>query len=1093
MQVFGTTTLDELYDEGLISVRSKNACNYVGIHVVSDITEYIHLYGSLASIPHLGKKSIQELTEVLAKLPVIQSNSRVNKVTTLNYGKRIAHILKEIIESEKVDRYAANCLLAPIIEIPPIDQFRNDLDYTIQTKWRQAINEVLAAEHGEIADYVRTQYFRWRGLDLLHQICFYPEQIINDDAWCSKETHIIFIKKVQQTFRLFVGWLLRNDFYGNDYIRTGFRDSEYIFENYISDSPSSGKVSRIEVTNDYYYMLLEECGNSQLADITKKIAPQFYDAIKYCSLSFDDFFKIAKSLYDLTDTQKRDIYGLFISIKSALIEAIIEEDSSIVEGKIIEKKFPFVRKEWGYFMASFKRSHSHYPMFYLLQQILSCSTNYKDKTYSEYYGIGCPETPSVAALADKHSTSRQTILNILKKVPKAIESKGLLQMPDWDFYPIIHDSVIEEYSSELSTIIDSEQLTVTPKALIEGILSLHFEYNVFSVNGYSYYFRKDSFQDFDPVEGLKYLKKLSKSGSREAQTIYMFNLFGDHNFKTWVPFRTISLIIEQELGFTLEDDEYIDIESRFDADALLIEILENENKPMTLSDILEQYNNNSPEPSTTEAIKARLYRLNDVVTLGNTGYFGLSYWKNIYFGNIRDLIVEVMDEYGHPIYFNTIFNRVLQFFPNTNERSVESSIKQTQTHYTFKCIGNKFYCSEEDREKIYDSFVELHSPSEEERLREIETFLTEYQRFPLRQGCFAEASLRNWIHEVTTGVKTLSTPNKLKLDSIFKKHFNSVQEDTSHIIITDGYNGQISSFLSGEYEFYQNNDLVLGKQIDIAPKVIDYIKNICQIPFKDFVSYITNNVLPVAWTSSDITQNSNSDDCHVDLCRALMSKGNPGLDFNSLGECLLNDGIERNEGAYRKYGENHVKSAAQLGLTYENNGLWYLTDFGKVFCSIDRNLQYNLMARVLLKSPFYASIVSDASMHKINIAQYMDDLSESTRKRRIPSVRKMVDIILYACETNQKLYFNLIDAINDNSDERESIANESTQASVNLIDKPKTDAERIVEYLSIHPNQMAKDIANALGMERREVNSILYTTLSKKVKQDKSYKWSLLS
>lgn len=95
------------------------------------------------------------------------------------------------------------------------------------------------------------------------------------------------------------------------------------------------------------------------------------------------------------------------------------------------------------------------------------------------------------------------------------------------------------------------------------------------------------------------------------------------------------------------------------------------------------------------------------------------------------------------------------------------------------------------------------------------------------------------------------------------------------------------------------------------------------------------------------------------------------------------------------------------------------------------------------------------------------------------------------CETNQKLYFNLVDAITDNSDEGDLTANESTQSNNNQTVVPKTDAEKIVEYLSNHPNQMAKDIANALGMERRDVNSILYTTLSKKVKQDKSYKWSL--
>ena len=41
MHIFGSTTLKQLYDEGLISVRTKNACNYMGIETVDEIIEFI--------------------------------------------------------------------------------------------------------------------------------------------------------------------------------------------------------------------------------------------------------------------------------------------------------------------------------------------------------------------------------------------------------------------------------------------------------------------------------------------------------------------------------------------------------------------------------------------------------------------------------------------------------------------------------------------------------------------------------------------------------------------------------------------------------------------------------------------------------------------------------------------------------------------------------------------------------------------------------------------------------------------------------------------------------------------------------------------
>lgn len=51
--------------------------------------------------------------------------------------------------------------------------------------------------------------------------------------------------------------------------------------------------------------------------------------------------------------------------------------------------------------------------------------------------------------------------------------------------------------------------------------------------------------------------------------------------------------------------------------------------------------------------------------------------------------------------------------------------------------------------------------------------------------------------------------------------------------------------------------------------------------------------------------------------------------------------------------------------------------------------------------------------------------------------------------------------------------------------------EKIVESLKRKPGQFAKEIARELGVDRSEVNSVLYKQLQGVAIQDKSYRWTL--
>ena len=55
--------------------------------------------------------------------------------------------------------------------------------------------------------------------------------------------------------------------------------------------------------------------------------------------------------------------------------------------------------------------------------------------------------------------------------------------------------------------------------------------------------------------------------------------------------------------------------------------------------------------------------------------FGLSDWKGIYFGSIRDLVGEILAKADQPVHIDKILEEVWVYFPEVTRRSLENSLK----------------------------------------------------------------------------------------------------------------------------------------------------------------------------------------------------------------------------------------------------------------------------------------------------------------------------------------------------------------------------------------------------------------------------------
>ncbi len=180
-------------------------------------------------------------------------------------------------------------------------------------------------------------------------------------------------------------------------------------------------------------------------------------------------------------------------------------------------------------------------------------------------------------------------------------------------------------------------------------------------------------------------------------------------------------------------------------------------------------------------------------------------------------------------------------------------------------------------------------------------------------------------------------------------------------------------------------------------KVEDYILSIVTIPYQHFIDYIYTHYNPQPIETSGIPQISSYEASTWGVCQVLKDRDDPGLECAEIGVALFSDDVARNEGAYFKFGENHVKGASFHGLTHCCWKKWFLTCLGYVYADLDFEMRQYLSARTLLRNPFFHIIVAEAVEKDVNIRQYMAGLSYSTQTRRSSSCMHFFNVILKQC------------------------------------------------------------------------------------------------
>lgn len=203
----------------------------------------------------------------------------------------------------------------------------------------------------------------------------------------------------------------------------------------------------------------------------------------------------------------------------------------------------------------------------------------------------------------------------------------------------------------------------------------------------------------------------------------------------------------------------------------------------------------------------------------------------------------------------------------------------------------------------------------------------------------------------------------------------------------------VKDFFQKSYEDAINEHLFIRSFNLNKDELFDYVNRVVEVKLLEYCNYVIDYCHIDYLTFQDVVQFSSLDDATTGICQVL-TRAHDGLHNLEVGQALLDDGTVRKEGAYRKYGENHAKTAIELGLVLENSGCYFLTCLGEIYNDLENSVQNELLRRTILRNRFFQKILIKSQLGPVSIENEMSFFSQSTIIRRLPNVRTLYNIMI---------------------------------------------------------------------------------------------------
>ena len=725
------TTIKELHELGIISVRTYNSLHYAGMDTLGEILDNIETPMDLLNIRNFGRKSYTEVDAILNQM------IREHKAVVPEQKEAKFAALGETIIGIITDAY--NEVTAGETEVKAYLQAAYPKPYDMHELVMGDLDNMLV---------VVEEYTLNENLEIRHSYKEFIELVLNKMEYNQKAENAIYVEYKRKSLNLAIK-----------------------MENFSYEQISKYFLSPI--SRDYleksYQAQLESSLSVRSKNFAAKFLPHFDDLIKYADEPLASYrnicpgqsmMKTLTEIFQFNQKFKREF------------DRVSKLSDDEIQTEFLKRDYPFLMNRQRQFVFDFIKEHNHAPLFFLMYHYLRLSENRSNKIYCLLHGIFDGKKRTYYEIADAMNLSRERVRQIVYGTIEVQEST-LANNDGWDFYNELF---------ELPFIYEKTEGYVRLKE-VEHLPA-----------------------DFEVFASLVKLKADFKAEDVEGHTILMNNKYSDlkltdcldtlfsiidakYSVDTYVSLDSVLFTVPEQLrpamkvlikhitteiyNVQITEDEKLYLPQNYiDIAEELYDILDKKGEPMHVEDIFKEFKTRYPDHKFTDPlqIKSYLFKHKHIKAVGKTSCYALDSWEGVYFGSIRDLLVDLLSDSDVPLHIDNLYDGVTEHYPNTTKASVAATMEDENFQRFVEFEGSYFGLTSKEYPTEFVPASSVQRYSFEDRFQMFKDFIETYHRFPSYNGGGNESSLMRWYYNVTTGVLSMTDEQRTMFNDTLKRY-----------------------------------------------------------------------------------------------------------------------------------------------------------------------------------------------------------------------------------------------------------------------------------------------------------------------------------
>lgn len=183
-------------------------------------------------------------------------------------------------------------------------------------------------------------------------------------------------------------------------------------------------------------------------------------------------------------------------------------------------------------------------------------------------------------------------------------------------------------------------------------------------------------------------------------------------------------------------------------------------------------------------------------------------------------------------------------------------------------------------------------------------------------------------------------------------------------------NEEIVELFFSKYNERIYNEKILEDCNFVIPRemLLNYIRNVIQVPFNDFVSYVVEHTDEdfEPFELEEIPMFYNLMDCRERMIDLMLMEDNRGLRTMEIGSFIKTRSISMNPG-YSIVGKKNVFASETMGIVFEYYNHWYLNCVAYVFDELSSHEIQAFYSRAILRNKFVQVLLTQCLQGSISI------------------------------------------------------------------------------------------------------------------------------